>query len=623
MASIQPAGSPGERSRLEKAVIAIDKLQSKLDALEGARTEPIAIVGMSCRFPGAPSLDAFWDLLHGGREALRDIPVERWDMQTYYDANPDAPGKIYVRRGGFLDDIDQFDPAFFGISPREAVSLDPQQRLLLETTWEALEHAGLPAEDLAGSRTGVFIGICGSDYSFRLLERGESAIDAYLGTGVSPAVATGRLSSFLGLQGPSLAIDTACSSSLVSIHQACLSLRSRESDLALAGGVNLLLWPVTTINFCKAKILSDRCKAFDAAADGFARSEGCAMVVLKRLGDARRDGDRVLALIRGSAVNQDGRSGGLTVPSGLSQQAVMRDALANGAVSPLEVEYVEAHGTGTSLGDPIEVQAVAAALGNGRPASSPLLIGSVKTNIGHLEGAAGIAGLVKVVLALQHEEIPRHLHFTTPNPHIPWESLPIRVVTESTPWPRHARRRLAGVSSFGFSGTNAHVVLEEAPLPETAVAALERPLHLLVLSARTEPALKEQAARYAAVLASTAESLPDVCYTAAAGRSHFEHRLAVSGDSSEQIRRQLVSVGTAKRDGVHQGHQGRASRQRPRVAWLFTGQGSQYLGMGRTLFDTQPMFRKTMQHCEELLRPYLPRPVSEVLFLDGELLQRT
>jgi len=388
-------------------------------------------------------------------------------VDAYYDPDPEASGKIYTRFGGFLEGIDQFDPQFFGIAPREAMSMDPQQRLLLEIVWEVLEHAGIAAERLRRSRSSVYVGVGANEYAGLISQGGEAAIDAYFSTGNALNVIAGRVAHALGLQGPAMAVDTACSSSLVAVHLACQTLRSGESDLALACGVNVLLSPHGMIATSKARMLSadGRCKTFDASADGYVRSEGCGAVVLKRLSDAVRDGDRVLAVIRGSAVNQDGRTSGLTVPNGPAQERVIRDALGRAGVAPHEVDYLEAHGTGTALGDPIEVQAAAAALGEGRAAGRPLLIGSVKANIGHLEAASGIAGLIKVVLAMGRGVIPGQLHFSRPSPHIPWDRLPVRVADRATPWPNGAggRRPIAGVSSFGFSGTNAHVVLEGPP----------------------------------------------------------------------------------------------------------------------------------------------------------------
>ena len=398
------------------ALLALE-LHEQLEAAKRRDHEPIAVIGMGCRFPGGASdPDSFWDLLVQGRDAINKVPNDRWDIDALFDPNPDAPGRISVRHGGFLEKVDGFDAAFFGIAPREALTMDPQQRLLLEVTWEALEHAGIPAERLARTPTGVFVGICNSDHFQRLLQRGPNLIDAYLASGSAMSVAAGRISYFLGLQGPSLSVDTACSSSLVALHLACRSLRSGETNMALCGGVNIMCSPETTIALTKAHMLAPdgRCKTFDAAADGFSRGEGCGVLVLKRLSDALSSRDRVLAVVRGTAANQDGRSGGLTVPNGPAQEAVIRSALADAQVEPADISYVEAHGTGTSLGDPIEVRALGRALGISRQPNDPLLIGSVKTNFGHLESAAGVAGVIKVILSLQHERIPPHLHFREP-----------------------------------------------------------------------------------------------------------------------------------------------------------------------------------------------------------------
>ncbi len=602
-------------SPTKRALLALKEMQAKLEASERLKTEPIAIIGLGCRFPGGSNdPEAFWQLLHNGVDAITEVPRDRWDIDAYYDPDPNASGKMYVRNAGFVDQVDQFDPQFFGIAPREAVNMDPQQRLLLEVSWEALEHAGLAPDKLVGSQTGVFVGIMNLDY-FQLATD-PNLVDAHTATGSAFSVTSGRLSYTLGLQGPSMAIDTACSSSLVSVHLACQSLRTRDCNLALAAGVNLILTPVVTINECRARMLASdgRCKTFDAAADGFARGEGCGVVVLKRLSDAMADGDNILALIRGSAVNQDGRSGGLTVPNGPAQQAVIRAALVSAGVEPGQVSYVEAHGTGTSLGDPIELRALGAVLGQGRSPAQKLIVGSVKTNMGHLEAAAGVAGLIKVVLALQHQEIPPHLHLKNPNPLIPWAELPVKIPTEPTPWPDSKDPRIAGLSSFGFSGTNAHLVVESAPAREPEPVEVERPLHLLSLSAKSEGALQELASRFEMYLA-THPSVPlvDVCFTANTGRSLCAHRLALVAESSTQLCQQLAAVGAGQNPtGVLTGQL--QDTRRPKVAFLFTGQGSQYLGMGRQLYDTQPTFRQALERCDQILRPYLQQPLLSVLY---------
>ncbi len=509
--------------------------------------EPIAIVSVACRFPGAPDPDAYWELLSGGVDAIREIPEDRFDVDEYYDPDPEAPGKIYTRYGGFLDTIDGFDPEFFGISPREAVWMDPQQRLMLEIVWEGLERAGYSPASLRGSRSGVFVGVAANEYSQLLAANSVDTIEAHFITGNALNVIAGRVAFALGLEGPAMAVDTACSASLVAVHQACQALHSGDCDLALAGGVNVLLSPASIIATSRARMLSadGRCKTFDAAANGYARSEGCGILVLKRLSDAERDGDPILAVIKGTAVNQDGASSGLTVPNGGAQQRLISATLARAGVAGRDVDYLEAHGTGTSLGDPIEVQAAAAVYGADRDPNRPLLIGSVKTNIGHLESAAGIAGLIKVVLSLQHGVLPQNLHFENPSPHIPWDSLPVRVVDKAIPWQADGRPRRAGTSSFGFSGTNAHVLIEEAPsqsavagdvVPDVTVAPEPATSHELVsvlpLSARSSQALVALAQRYGGWLDEHPEvDIADVCFTAGVGRSHFEHRAALVVDS--------------------------------------------------------------------------------------------
>ncbi len=438
------------RERLKNALLALRHLQRQVEALEQSRAEPIAVIGIGCRFPGgAIDPEAFWRLLRDGVDAITEVPSDRWDTDVYYDSDPERPGKIYTRHGGFLENIEGFDPQFFGITPREAVKIDPQHRLILEVAWETLERAGLAPDRLGGTATGVFVGITASDYAERLGAAGLASIDAYHILGNNLSFAAGRLAFVLGLQGPALAVDTACSSSLTAVHLACQSLRAGECDLALAGGVNVILSAEHTIAACKARMLAPdgRCKTFDESADGFVRSEGCGMVALKRLSAASAAGDNVLAVLCGSAVNQDGPSSGLTVPNKLAQEALLRQALRNAGVQPGEVDYVEAHGTGTPLGDPIEVRALCAVLGQGRSPERPLLVGAVKTNVGHLESAAGIAGLLKVILSLQHRTIPPHLHLRTLSPRIDWESLPVRVPTVLTQWSA-GDRRIAGVSAF-------------------------------------------------------------------------------------------------------------------------------------------------------------------------------
>ncbi len=600
--------------------LALKEVKAKLEQVERSKSEPIAIVGMGCRFPGEiNNPETFWQLLRNGVDAIADIPLERWDTNAYYDPNPDTQGKIYIRHAGLLSQVDQFDPQFFGISPREAQSLDPQQRLLLEVSWEALETAGQAPKQLKDTQTGVFVGIGQNDYAQRQLNAGDvTQISPYDLTGNVSCFASGRLSYLLGLQGPCLTIDTACSSSLVAVHLACQSLRAGECKLALAAAVQLILSPEITIGLCRMHALSadGRCKTFDAAADGYGRGEGCGVVVLKRLSDAIADGDRILALIRGSAVNHDGASSGLTVPNKLAQQKLIEQALINARVEADEVSYVEAHGTGTSLGDPIEVRALAAVLGKGRTSENPLIIGAVKTNIGHLEAAAGLAGLIKVVLQLQHQEIAPHLHFKQPNPYINWDELPVVVPTQLTPWLRNSQPRIAGVSSFGISGTNAHVVLEEAPIPKPRpIVTKTSPAYLLTLSAKTETALKQLAIRYQNHLTTHPDLLlGDICFSAYTGRAHFKYRLGIVAASSTELREKLAAF-SAKEEvaGLYQG-QLQSTTTQPKIAFLFTGQGSQYADMGRQLYEQAPTFRQTLEQCDVILRQYLDKPLLSILY---------
>ncbi|MEO1132914.1 MAG: type I polyketide synthase, partial [Cyanobacteria bacterium J06639_1] len=607
----------------QRILLALNEAAAKLEAAEQAKTEPIAIIGMGCRFPGgANDPQAFWQLLREGRDAVREIPSERWDVNEYYDPDPNVPGKIYTRSGAFLDRVDGFDASFFGISPREALSMDPQQRLLLEVCWEALENAGLAPSRLAGTRTGTFLGIGQNDYFARVQLNGgkPTEADVYATTGNGFCFASGRLSYILGLQGPNLAVDTACSSSLVAVHLAAQSLRNRECDLALVAGVQLILSPEITVGLSGMRALSPdgRCKTFDASADGYGRGEGCGAIACKRLSDALNDGDRILAMVRGSAVNHDGPSSGLTVPNGQAQQALLRQALEAARVEPATIGYVEAHGTGTSLGDPIELEALSAVLGEGRSPQQPFYVGSVKTNIGHLEAAAGMAGLIKAILALQHQQIPPHLHFETPNPHIRWDECPARVPTELTPWLTDEQPRLAGLSSFGISGTNAHLVLEEAPTPTVSEPANQRSLHLLALSAKSDAALAQVAGQVAAALTARPDlELADVCQTLNGGRSHFSHRVGLLASTLPAARELLEGLAASNPNpDVLRGEveSGRGAK----IAFLFTGQGSQYANMGRELYDTQPIFRQALDRCNDLLATELEHPLLSVIFAEGD-----
>ncbi|SIO25198.1 amino acid adenylation domain-containing protein [Singulisphaera sp. GP187] len=559
-----------------------------------ATAEPIAIIGVGCRFPGADGPEAFWKLLSDGVDAISAVPADRWETATGNGSSKGVPPW-----GGFLDQVDRFDADFFGISPREAVRTDPQQRLLLELAWEALEDAGQAVGRLAGTRTGVYVGISTNDYGRLQWDRADS-VDPYIVTGNAASIAANRLSYLLDFRGPSLAIDTACSSSLVAVHLACQSLRSGETTLALAGGVNVLLSREIGANFAEAGFLAPdgRCKAFDSRADGYVRAEGAGFVVLKPLSRALADGDPIRALIRGEAVNQDGRSNGLTAPSRQAQEGVLRDAYRAAGVTPDQVQYVEAHGTGTALGDPIEARALGNVLGAGRAADRPCLIGTVKSNIGHLEAAAGIAGLIKTVLALQHRTIPPSLHFENPSPHIPFAKLAIEVQGTLRAWPTTDGPARAGVSAFGFGGTNAHVVLESAPSPARAHAddSSDDEAVLLPLSARSPEALRELATSYRNMLTSSLNgiSLQDITHTASVRRNHHEHRRAVVVRSFGEAAAQLASEASEEQVGAG---------QPSKLVLVCSGQGAKWRGVGRLLLDREPVFRAVIEQCDACFKP--------------------
>ncbi|MET7641791.1 beta-ketoacyl synthase N-terminal-like domain-containing protein [Streptomyces sp. NPDC005438] len=599
---------------LKRVYLTMERLQRQVDEHERARNEPVAIVGTGCRLPGGVTDAAgYWRLLTEGTDAVGDIPGNRWDHEAFYDEEVGKPGKIYTRAGAFVDDIELFDHDFFGISKREALAMDPHQRLSLQVCWEALEDAGQAPASLGGSRTGVFMGAASWDYITSQIQHPDD-VSAYASSGAASSFVPARIAYLLDLRGPSITVDTACSSSLVAVHQACQSLRQGECDMAMAGGVNVVLSPLLMISQSQFGSVSrqGRAMAFSDTADGYVRGEGCGVVVLKRLSDAVRDGDRVLAVVRGGAVNQDGRSAGITAPNGAAQRDVFRRALDAAGVAPEQIGYVETHGTGTRLGDPIEAEALADVYG--RDHGAPLYLGAVKTNIGHLEAAAGVAGLIKAALCLQHGEIPPNLHFTRLNSNISFDGTTFRVPTDLTPWPRTEGRRAAAVSSFGLSGTNVHMVLEQAPPPEPATSDSRRPASVLPLSARSETALTALAGRYAERLADGDETpLADLCHSAGTGRSHFRHRLAAVGSTREEIADQLAAFTRGEiAPGLVQGEADSSE-----VVFLFTGQGAQRPGMTRGLYETQPTFREAVDECAEILRPLLDRPLLSVLFPDS------
>lgn len=623
------AGSNEHGELLQRALVALDDMEADLRASEARQHEPIAVVGMGVRLPGsADDPEAFWDLLSSGRDAVTEIPADRWNIDGMFDPDPGTPGKSYTRWGGFVDGIDRFDATLFGISPREAVSMDPQQRLLLEVAWETFEHAGVASTDVAGSATGVFLGLVSSDYSDLALQGGViDEVDPYFASGVAQSVAAGRLAYTFDLQGPALTVDTACSSSAYATHLAIQALRNRECDAALAGGVSLMLSPDGHIMTSQAKMMSfeGRCKTFDAGADGYVRGEGCALVYLKRLSDAVDAGDHVLAVLRGSAVNQDGRSNGLTAPNAAAQEAVIRRALADGGVDPVDVDVVECHGTGTTLGDPIEVRALDAVFGPGRSADRPLRIQSVKTNIGHLEGTAGVAGLCKLILALGHGELPRHLHLNEPNPYIDWNH--ISVVPEAGPWTwdrPDSRPRIGGLSSFGFSGTNVHVVVEAAPpAPHDDTPSLTgadsnialRPWRLHVTSGRTNDATAANAQAHADAVDMQPAAWRSTSRSSTLGRTHLDQRVAVvANDASSVIDGLRGFANGESSDDVVSGRRGNVGDG---VVMMFAGQGSQRPGMGRLLHATEPVFRARFDECDSVFSDLMGTSLSTLVF-DGD-----
>ncbi|RNH92399.1 acyltransferase domain-containing protein, partial [Micromonospora aurantiaca] len=614
------------RDYLKRVMADLHDTRRRLSEAQSQELEPVAIVAMSCRLPGGVrNPDDLWELLREGRDAVAPFPDDRgWDLERLYHPDPDHPGTSYAREGGFVDGAGDFDSAFFGISPREALTMDPQQRLLLETSWEAVEAAGIDPASLRGSRTGVFVGTNGQDYG-TLLMMSPDGDEGHSMTGGAAAVASGRVSYALGLEGPAVSIDTACSSSLVALHLAVQALRARECDLALAGGVTVMATPGLYIGSSRQRALSTdgRCRSFAAAADGAGFSEGVGWLLVERLSDARRNGHRILAVVRGTAVNQDGASNGLTAPNGPAQQRVISQALTSARLSTADVDVVEAHGTGTKLGDPIEAQALIATYGQDRGEAPPLLLGSVKSNIGHAQAAAGVAGVIKLVLAIRHGLVPATLHVDAPSPHVDWAAGAVELATEARPWPETGRVRRGAVSSFGISGTNAHVIIEQPTEPvEPGVVESVSGSGLVAsdvvvwpVSARSRAALAGQVVRLAGHVRERGEVDPvAVGWSLATTRSAFDHRVVVVGSSAEGLLAGLDAFAAGEPAGNVVA--GAASGPGAGPVFVFPGQGAQSVRMAAGLVGRVPVFDECLAECRRALAPYLD--VDLVSVLTGE-----